>query len=76
MAEVPRRPEEVTRYELAVTLSHKEVWRRLVESGDEWCCVLEDDVLLMRRLSFSPSGLQAENSGTPVTVKKLGNAFA
>ena len=46
LGEVPRTPEEITRYELAVTLSHKEAWRRFLESGAAWCCVLEDDVCL------------------------------
>ncbi|MGO9460148.1 MAG: glycosyltransferase family 25 protein [Rhodomicrobium sp.] len=44
--EVPRRPEELTRYERAVGLSHREVWQRLIESGASHCCVLEDDVIL------------------------------
>ena len=42
----PRRAGELTRYELAVALSHKEVWRRLQVSGAASCCVLEDDVIL------------------------------
>ncbi len=37
---------ELTPNETALTLSHKEAWRRLTASGQEWGCVLEDDVIL------------------------------
>ncbi len=46
IGEVPTRAEEMTRYELAVTLSHREVWRRFLSAGSPFCCVLEDDVML------------------------------
>ncbi len=44
--EVPSRPEELTRYERAIALSHREVWQRLMDSGASHCCVLEDDAIL------------------------------
>jgi glycosyl transferase, family 25 len=37
---------ELTPNEIALTLSHKEAWRRLAASGQEWGCVLEDDATL------------------------------
>ena len=46
IGEVPVRPEELTRYELAVALSHKAAWQQLLASGEPACCVLEDDVVL------------------------------
>ncbi len=44
--EVPARPEELTRYERAVALSHREAWHRLLIGEGSHCCVLEDDVVL------------------------------
>ncbi len=44
--EVPARPEELTRYERAVALSHREAWQRLLIGEGSHCCVLEDDVVL------------------------------
>ncbi len=46
VGEVPVRAEELTRYELAVALSHNAAWQRLLASGAQHCCVLEDDVVL------------------------------
>ena len=46
VGEVPVRAEELTRYELAAALSHKAAWQRLLASGAQHCCVLEDDVVL------------------------------
>src|SRR5208337_1660062 len=37
---------ELTRYELALGLSHRETWRRFLLEGPAFCCVLEDDVIL------------------------------
>ncbi|CAB3781940.1 glycosyltransferase family 25 protein [Pararobbsia alpina] len=36
----------LTRGEVGCFLSHREVWRELVASGDEACCVMEDDIVL------------------------------
>jgi glycosyl transferase family 25 len=44
--EVPRCPEELTRYELALGLSRRETWCRFLLEGSAFCCVLEDDVIL------------------------------
>lgn len=46
LKDVPTRPEEVTRFERAVALSHREAWRRVVCSGAALACILEDDVVL------------------------------
>ena len=61
--ESPGRALELTRYELALIASHKEVWRRFLASGETWCCVLEDDVILspdfpdfMRSADWLPAG--------------------
>jgi glycosyl transferase, family 25 len=44
--DVPRSPEELTRFERACALSHRNVWQHLLTSGASFACVLEDDVFL------------------------------
>lgn len=39
-------PQEVTKSELACYLSHKRCWEKLIESDDNYACILEDDVKL------------------------------
>ena len=42
----PMRRENLSRYNRACVLSHREVWRQFLAGKDPYCCVLEDDVFI------------------------------
>jgi glycosyl transferase family 25 len=43
---IPETRKGLTRFELACLASHRDVWRRLLDSADAAACVLEDDIHL------------------------------
>ena len=42
-------PRELTKGEIGCFLSHKKAWKRLIESGERWACIVEDDVIFSDR---------------------------
>lgn len=42
----PLGPDNLTRYELACLLSHRQAWVDFLAEGDAYACILEDDVVL------------------------------
>lgn len=51
-------PRELTKGEIGCFLSHKKAWERLIESGERWACIVEDDVTFSDR---APKYLLSEN---------------
>lgn len=52
----------LTHGEVGCFLSHREVWRNLVASGDDACCVMEDDIVLRDGFSSAVEELFATRS--------------
>jgi glycosyl transferase family 25 len=52
----------LTRGEVGCFLSHRQVWRELVESGDEACCIMEDDIVLRDGIGAAVNELFATRS--------------
>lgn len=52
----------LTRGEVGCFLSHRQVWRELVESGDEAYCVMEDDIVLRDGIGTAVDELYATRS--------------
>lgn len=61
------------RAEVACFESHKAVWRRIVEGGEDWALVLEDDIFLAQSVARICDGIIA--AGTGFDLVKL-NAYA
>ncbi len=76
----------VTRTEIACFLSHRDVWRRIVDSGQPWALVIEDDLHLadglvrfLGKSDWIPSDaevVRAETDYLPVELSGVaGSAF-
>jgi hypothetical protein len=42
----PHNPWAMTRVEVACTMSHEEAWRRMLDAGEEFALILEDDAVM------------------------------